>query len=274
MTPDVLWCTSLVPRGSAAVQAHCVASWGGCVVTFNDAEEASALGEGAFERVTITRSGRQVLGKPVPFLADIFDYQYGVDAPVLGIVNADIAFEVTEAQRRWLVDAARRGLVCIRRTDTPDATTALDQGTQLPQGYDAFLYPRSLLPGLHAEGFCLGMPFWDFWLPMVVALSGHAVMSVTAPIARHVAHPVVWDASAPVFMHMFMQAVLASASSSATPMVAALLSHQLAAYRAYVDLAGHSEDAALVLGRVYDDFQSRVLGALSVTVQTVDALPV
>ncbi|WP_337998088.1 hypothetical protein [Oleispirillum naphthae] len=274
MMPDVLWCTSLPSRGDRAAQARRVASWGGHVVSFNDAEEAAALGDCGVERVTVSRSGRRVLGKPVPFLADIFDYQYGTDAPVLGIVNADIAFDLTEAQRRWLVEEAAHGLVCIRRTDVPDEATPLDAGTQLPQGFDAFLYGRDLLPNLRAEGFCLGMPFWDFWLPVVATLAGHPVFMVTAPVARHVEHAVAWDSSAPVFMHVFLQAVLSAASSSAEPLPAALLSHQLAAYRALVDLAGREEAVAQVLAQVYDDFQSRVLGAVAVLAKQVETMPV
>jgi len=270
---DILWCTSLVPRGDQAEQARRVAGWGGRTVSFNDAEEASALAASGAEQVTVTRSGRRVLGKPVPFLADIFDYQYGVDEPLLGIVNADVALEVSAAQRRWLMETAAEGLVCIRRTDVPDETLPLDQGTQLPQGFDAFLYGRSLLPSLRAEGFCLGMPFWDFWLPVVAVLSGHPVFVVTAPVLRHVEHPVVWDASAPLFMHVFMQAVLSAASTTAAPLPAALLAHQLAAYPGLVDLAGRDEAVAQALGHIYDDFQGRVLTAVASVAHQVEAIP-
>ncbi len=174
MTPDIVWCTSLPSRDDPAAQASRVASWGGREVTFNDAEESALLYGAAAERVVVARSGRWALGKPVPFLSDVLDHQAVASMPLCGIVNADISFEATEAERRWLVaEAARGALVCIRRTDVPDDATPLSQGSQLPQGFDAFLFPREMASCLRAEGFCLGMPFWDFWLPAAAALLTH-----------------------------------------------------------------------------------------------------
>ncbi len=273
MTPDVVWCTSLPPRGDGAAQVVRALSWGGRVVSFNDAEEAARLDCPAAERMTVARSGRRILGKPVPFLDDILDWQTAAAEPVVGIVNADISFEATAAERRFLTDLAASGsLVCIRRTDVPDEATPLSRGTQLPQGFDAFLYPRGMSASLRAAGFCLGMPFWDLWLPLAAVLAGRPVAMVRAPLARHVEHPVVWNASAPVFMHLFVQAALAAAAGGASPAVAALLTHQLAAYRALVDLAAENEASAVLLNRLYDDFQSRILTVVETLAQTVDEI--
>jgi hypothetical protein len=271
MTPDVVWCTSLPPRGDAAAQTARVLSWGGRVVSFNDAEEAACLSFPAAERVTVARSGRRGLGKPVPFLDDILEWQAAAAQPVAGIVNADIAFEATAGERRFLAGLAAAGtLVCIRRTDVPDEETPLLHGTQLPQGFDAFLYPRGMAPVLRADGLCLGMPFWDLWLPLAAVLAGRPVAMVRAPLARHVAHPVAWNAAAPVFMHLFVQAALAAAASAAPSVAAAMLTHQLAAYRALTDLAAEDEAAAVLLNRLYDDFQSRVLTAVEAVARPID----
>lgn len=275
MTPEVLWCTSLPPADDAAAQARRVASWGGRVASFHDAEEAAGLAAppSGVARVTVSRSGRKAVGKPVPFLTDILEWQTCEKAAVCGIVNADIGFEATVAERAWLVETARTALVCIRRTDVENASAPLETGTQLPQGYDAFLYPASLAPALRAEGFCLGMPFWDFWLPVAAMLSGHPVVSVVAPIARHVAHPTRWDDSARVFMHVFQQAVLDAATRTVPTLHAAVLSSGFAAYRGLFDLAARSVDAAGLLNAVYDDFQSRVLAALAAASRRVEAIP-
>lgn len=273
MTPDILWATSLPANADAGAQAARVASWGGRVQSFNDAEEAAALVAAAAEVVTVARSGRKSLGKPVPFLADILDHQRTAAVPLLGIVNADIAFEATLLERAWLADAARQALVCIRRTDVADESAPLAHGSQLPQGFDAFLYPAAMIPALRAEGFCLGMPFWDFWMPAAAALAGYPVIMVTAPVARHVIYPTRWDASAPVFMQMFVQALTLAAASSKPPMLAALLTHQVAVVRGLADLAAASDDAARLLNGVYDDFQHRILGAVAAIARLVETIP-
>lgn len=273
MTPEILWATSLPANDDAGAQAARVASWGGRVQSFNDAEEAAALVAAAAEVVAVARSGRKSLGKPVPFLADILDHQRAAAAPVLGIVNADIAIEASAAERAWLAESAQGALVCIRRTDVADETAPLDGGTQLPQGFDAFLYPSGMIPALRAEGFCLGMPFWDFWMPAAAVLAGYPVIVVTAPVARHVIHPTRWDASAPVFMQVFVQALTLAAASARPPMLAALLTHQVAVVRGLADLAAANADAASLLNGVYDDFQHRVLGVIAASARHVAGIP-
>lgn len=273
MTPEILWATSLPANVDAGVQAARMASWGGLVQSFNDAAEAAALVAAAVEVVPVARSGRKSLGKPVPFLADILDHQRASGVAVLGIVNADIAIEAGAAARAWLVDSARSALVCIRRTDVADAVAPLAGGTQLPQGFDAFLYPSEMIPALRAEGFCLGMPFWDFWMPAAAVLAGYPVIAVTAPVARHVIHPTRWDASAPVFMQVFIQALTLAAASAKPPMLSALLTHQVAVVRALADLAAANADAARLLNGVYDDFQHRVLGVIAASARVVAKIP-
>ena len=273
MTPEILWATSLPAKDDAGAQAARVASWGGRVQSFNDAEEAAALVAAAAEIVPVARSGRKSLGKPVPFLADILDHQHAAAAAVLGIVNADIALEANAAERAWLMAASQSGLVCIRRTDVADATAPLAGGTQLPQGFDAFLYPSRMIPALRAEGFCLGMPFWDFWMPAAAVLAGYPVIVVTAPVARHVIHPTRWDASAPVFMQVFIQALTLAAAAAKPPMLSALLTHQVAVVRGLAELAAANGDAANLLNGVYDDFQRRILGVIAATAREVAEIP-
>ncbi len=273
MTPEILWATSLPAKADAGTQAARVASWGGRVQSFNDAEEAEALVAAAAEVMPVARSGRRSLGKPVPFLADILDHQRAAAAPVLGIVNADIAIEASAGERAWLAEAAQSALVCIRRTDVVDAVVPLAGGTQLPQGFDAFLYPPRMIPALRAEGFCLGMPFWDFWMPAAAVLAGYPVIVVTAPVARHVIHPTRWDASAPVFMQMFIEALTLAAASAKPPMLSALLTHQVAVVRGLADLAAANADAAKLLNGVYDDFQHRVLAVIAASARVVPEIP-
>lgn len=274
MTPDILWATSLPAHADPGAQAARVASWGGRVQSFNDAEEAAQLSGAAAELVTVARSGRRSLGKPVPFLVDILDRQREAGAPVLGIVNADIALDASPAERGWLVEAARSALVCVRRTDVADESAPLAMGTQLPQGFDAFLYPDAMIPALRAEGFCLGMPFWDFWMPAAAILAGHPVIVVTAPVARHVVHPTRWDASAPVFMQVFIQALTLAAAAARPPMLTALLTHQVAVVRGLADLAATNDEARHLLHGVYDDFQHRILGVIAASARTLVEIPV
>lgn len=273
MIAGVTWGTSLPSRDDPRQAASRIASWGGRAVTFNDAEEAAELAPGLADVAVVARSGRAALGKPVPFLADVLDRQAAA-GEVFGLINADVSLEADAACRAALVRRAERGLVCIRRTDVAGIDTPLASGSRLPQGFDAFLYPRAMIPALRAEGFCLGMPFWDFWMPAAAAIGGWPITFVTAPILRHVVHPTRWDAAAPAFMQIFLETVGSVAARGKPPMVAALLTHQVAVARGLADLAASDPAARGLLHGVYDDFQRRVLAVVAEAARVEAVLPI
>lgn len=69
--------------------------------------------------------------------------------------------------------------------------------------------------------FCIGMPFWDYWLPLVLILQGHTVKTIASPVALHVHHTTRWDQSIYLFFHALMSDVLnvcgAQKSKAQTP---------------------------------------------------------
>lgn len=274
MTSDITWATSLPARDDPRAAAQRVASWGGRVLSFNDAAEAAALEPGRAEVAVVARSGRAALGKPVPFLADVLDRQLAEPGEVFGLINADVAFEADATTRAVLLRRAERGLVCLRRTDVTDPAMPLARGSQLPQGFDAFLYPRAMIPALRAEGFCLGMPFWDFWMPAAAVIGGWPLTFVTAPVLRHLAHPTRWDAAAPAFMQIFLETVGIAAARGQAPILSALLSHQVAVARALADLAQVNAPAEALLHGVYDDFQRRLLMVVAEAAEVEASLPI
>jgi len=263
---NVQWATSLPPRENPIEQAERLETWGGTVTAYHVADELPHIVDSypKVSVVSVLRSGQALLGKPVPMLSDILEHQAQSTGQVFGLCNADIRLELSEAQRSWLLEQAQTHLVCIRRTDVSDLAMPLQDGHQLPQGYDTFLYPRTMIASIQADGFCLGAPFWDFWLPVAACLAGYPVSIVTAPIARHVEHPTAWDDVALPFMHIFVSSVQRAAErhEGAGTILGAVLGHQCVAYGAWFDLAVGDSGAAEVMSRVYDDFQERILGAL------------
>ncbi len=99
-----------------------------------------------------------------------------------------------------------------------------------------------------------------------------ALRSLKRSVARHLVHPTRWDASAPVFMQRFAEAVGIAAARGRAPMVAALLTHQVAVLRGLSELAQEEASARRLLFALYDDFQHRVLAVLDAVADRVAVL--
>ena len=75
-------------------------------------------------------------------------------------------------------------------------------------GYDFFLMSGDVLADFANAPFCLGMPFWDYWLPLVALLKGRPLKALRSPVALHIAHETRWDNAIYVFFHALINAVM------------------------------------------------------------------
>ncbi len=56
--------------------------------------------------------------------------------------------------------------------------------------------------------FCMGMPFWDYWMPLAALLQGYQLKSLESPVALHVTHETRWDNSVYFFFHSLVAYVI------------------------------------------------------------------
>lgn len=226
-TTQPVFVTSLAPKGRPGVQEQAIASWLALearVISVNTSQEISLLSS-QFPGVTFRPLGRTAqaeAGRPVPYIDDLLavcaEDCTGQQAPLL--INADIVLAQRPASLRKILQVAEAGtLICGARVDVDDvaqAQQALSGGQavsgELSGGYDYFAIPRPFLDLLTTRltdsRLALGMPFWDYWLPLAALLAGTATTAVEIPFALHGRHGSDWDQTKFVFFRLFVEALL------------------------------------------------------------------
>ncbi|TAL03998.1 MAG: hypothetical protein EPO08_02685 [Rhodospirillaceae bacterium] len=217
--------TSLVPGGDRALQTAAVESWrtaGFTVLSVNAASEIPAL-TCDYPGVTLVAApatGERLAGKPVPYIHDLLKSLRracaGHGAPLadctVGVINADIHLRFSADDIGICAAGARDSVLLGPRVDVPSMAALgayTPTGTETYSvGYDYFLMSGNVLEDFSDSPFCLGMPFWDYWLPLIALLKGRQLKALLAPVALHVAHETRWDNSIYVFFHALIADVM------------------------------------------------------------------
>ena len=182
--------TSIAPGANLANQQLAVASWqqlGFAVISVNAPEEIAVLAPHfpTIRFAAVSRDGREKFGKPYIYFDDLLACLYEEGAPICGIVNSDIHlldnrlydFVLTEASGAFLFGA---------RIDV-DSLERRYQGDWF-QGFDFFFFDRSLIPRYPREDFCIGLPWWDYWIVLIPLACDYPVKKLISPVAYHVRH--------------------------------------------------------------------------------------
>lgn len=215
-----LFITSLSPKGNEDIQQAAIASWlivGGQVISTNSPEEIAVLSPRypgvKFE--ALSRTAASVAQKPVPFIDDMLRLAERQRHPFM-VINADIVLSDQPQTLRAAVECAAHGnVVCGARWDVDDAIAARqaladgqDISGDVSLGYDYFILPAALASKLPRTQLALGMPFWDYWLPLAALLSGAKIFDLTTPFALHSRHETVWNHTKFFFFSVFLNAIL------------------------------------------------------------------
>ena len=223
--------TSLAPGRDLARQRAAVASWrdaGFAVVSVNAAAEVPALTRDHpdVKVIAAAATGEKVAGKPVPYIRDLMQALRGAcadsgvspNACTVGIINDDIHLRLTPAQSRDLERSAQGSVILGARVDVADADAiarfAPSGQETYAVGYDYFLMSGDVLDDFADGPFCLGMPFWDYWLPLMALLKGRPLKALVSPVALHVAHDTRWDDTIYFFFHALIASVLEASKAS------------------------------------------------------------
>jgi len=217
--------TSLVPGRDRTVQAATVASWraAGCtVISVNGAAEAPAV-RAAFPDVTVVTAAttaERFAHKPVPYIHDLLKAlraaciarDVPLDQCTVGVINADIYLRDVPHLAAALRREAKGAVIMGPRVDV-DASDSFvafrPTGAETYSvGYDYFIMSGDLLDDFADSPFCMGMPFWDYWLPLVALLQGRPLKSLNSAVALHVSHDTRWDDSIYLFFHSLIAAVI------------------------------------------------------------------
>tara|TARA_A100001015_G_scaffold309163_1_gene408094 strand:+ start:63 stop:542 length:480 start_codon:yes stop_codon:yes gene_type:complete len=59
-----------------------------------------------------------------------------------------------------------------------------------PFGFDYFIFDKKLMSDWKESRFCIGLPSWDHWFPLVSMFNGRNLKKIITPFALHTMHPV------------------------------------------------------------------------------------
>ncbi|XZN96694.1 MAG: FkbM family methyltransferase [Microcoleus sp.] len=184
--------TSIAP-GNIENQRAAVESWillGFEAVSLNSREEISQL-QSIYENVTfheVKRDARADAGRPLVYLDDLFAYLRDSGTIICGIVNSDIHLKADGDLISFICKQAENAVVFGSRTDVDSAEQT--GGQIYAKGFDFCFFDKGLLKHFPNSKFCLGLPWWDLWIPLIAQQKGLNVKYLETAIAYHVKHPV------------------------------------------------------------------------------------
>ena len=191
---DAILCTSLTPN-NLSLQQKAIHSWrdaGFDAISVNCKEEISQLSSNFtdIKFVKIDRDAREKHGKPLVYLDDVLTALNTTNASISGIINSDIILRAPGLSSK-LNDKIKGHCFLGNRINVPKITKT--DGTRYVLGYDYFIFDPSLPPQIPKTNFCLGMPWWDYWLPMAANLFGFSTVYIDSNIAFHQSHSTNWE---------------------------------------------------------------------------------
>lgn len=185
----------------------CVRSWidsGFRILSLNDPDEIPALAarhkEVAF--IPAGRNASALFGRRTPFIGDVLAALAGAPEPVLGIINSDLLFEPASGWSNLESLVARKAVVTGQRYDV--RTLAGGALHRYVPGFDYFFFDHAAAADLAEDGhpFSMGLPWWDYWLPLTLALKGYDIRCVGHPAVLHLAHESRTEARSPAWRRL------------------------------------------------------------------------
>ncbi len=183
--------TSLAPNKDISIQQRAIESWihsGFHVVSINSPAEIKMIQPHfpTIEFIAAKRDARETYGKPYIYIDDILAYFSAAKNRICGIVNSDIHFFKKDLPAFMSIEATD-SLVFGPRLDVESFSTI--SAGNFYKGFDYFFFDQNLIKHYPPSKFCIGLPWWDYWLPLIPLFSNLPVKKVTTPICYHIIHP-------------------------------------------------------------------------------------
>ena len=211
MAHTLLIATSIAPHDRLNVQRKSVESWqnaGMKVISLNTQEEIKKLAPN-FDKVEFIpqiRTGNSLFGKPYIFISEILNYLKTTPYTICGIINSDINLIENSKLSNFLIEQAQDCLVYGPRFQVDSFKSS--KGSIDPLGFDYFIFDQHLITDWKETHFCLGLPSWDHWFPLVSILTGRRIKKLISPIARHIPHDTPADRDVIAFNNEFISQII------------------------------------------------------------------
>jgi hypothetical protein len=182
-------------------QKQCIASWldaGFRVLSLNSFDEIGELAAcyPGVQFIAMERDAREISGRKTPFIVDMLSVLARQPEPVVGIANADICFESGRNWREAIASSVDDAIMVVRRVEIGSLSAAASE-VEKPEvyrhGFDLFFFENTRAFESVDCSFAMGLPWWDYWLPIAFRLQGRKVRLLTEPTAFHFRHPANYD---------------------------------------------------------------------------------
>ncbi|MEY3198764.1 MAG: hypothetical protein RJA13_722 [Bacteroidota bacterium] len=197
-SPDgnILIATSIAPRNTD-VQVAAINSWvsqGFSIISFNIQEEIEQLKDlfNDVQFVCVSRDARLETGKPLVYLDDIFSYFKTINTDICGIINSDIHLKPTNDFLAMIKKEIDNSIIFSSRVDVDSLEYPM--GKMYLHGFDVFFLDKSVLTQIPSSLFCLGAPWWDYFIPMIAQQKSLSLKYLVTPFAYHVKHQINYQA--------------------------------------------------------------------------------
>src|SRR5262249_26327648 len=138
-------------------------------------------------------------GRKNPYIADLLHALALQPEKVAGIINSDIYLPYEHNWPDTILAAIGRNAVLMGQRADIDSLSDL-QPRIYEEGFDFFFFEKNTdLPDLN-RSFAMGLPWWDYWLPIAFAMRGLEIKLLAGPKALHLLHPAAWNEETWIFM--------------------------------------------------------------------------
>lgn len=194
ITPKTITVATSLTPGNLSVQRSSVDSWrrlGFTVASLNAADEIEKIQPlyPDVEFIQVQRDARQQYGKPFIYFDDLILYLQKQGSEICGIVNSDIIID-HPGIRSYIENEAKDSLLFGCRIDVP--SLEVRDGTVNIGGYDYFFFNRNIMHCYPQEEFCIGLPWWDYWVIFWPIANGMRTKKIITPVAFHLRHETSW----------------------------------------------------------------------------------
>jgi hypothetical protein len=213
---------SRVDAGVAVGESYqrlCIESWLACgfsVFSVNHSEEIAVLAS-RYPEVQFVETDRdlsQLTGRRNPLLGDLLGVLATRMEDVAGIINSDVVLDPGADWETALKKLTMGHVVIAQRHET----ASLQNGPLLryAYGYDCFFfkpaYAQRVAP--KSPAFGMGVPWWDYWLPLALSLEGPGILACEDAPVVHLTHstawqPILWRKSGVTFVRFLLDNIKA-----------------------------------------------------------------
>jgi hypothetical protein len=179
--------TTINPYGNFDAQREAILSW--CVeydVYSVNSEEEIKIAKDLYPEVTfIQTENTYKIGKKTLIKLDaILDAIKSVDTIQCAIVNSDIILGQKINKNKKLGDS----LIIATRWELGDVPSY-----PFTDGYDLFIFDKRNIDLFYNKNYVIGMPWWDFWIPIVANRAGITIHHIKNNVIRHRTHKTNYD---------------------------------------------------------------------------------